>query len=35
MGQTAISGHCYGKNGEYDVIDFGCAKCHRIGILRT
>jgi hypothetical protein len=31
----AISGRCYGKNGEEDVIDFGCVKCCRIGILRT
>jgi hypothetical protein len=33
--QTEISGHCYGKNGELDVVDFGCAKCHCIGILHN
>jgi hypothetical protein len=35
MGQTVISGHCYGKNGEGYVVDFACVKCRRIGILRT
>jgi hypothetical protein len=35
MGQTAISGRCYGKNGEEYVVDFACAKCRRISILRT
>jgi hypothetical protein len=35
MGQTAISGRCYGKNGEYNVVDFGCAKSRHVGILHT
>jgi hypothetical protein len=33
MGQTEISRHCYGKNGEWNVVDFACAKGHRVGIL--
>jgi hypothetical protein len=33
MGQTEISGHCYVKNGELDVVDFACAKSRCVGIL--
>jgi hypothetical protein len=35
MGQTKISGHCYVKNGELDVVNFGCAKSRRVGILHN
>jgi hypothetical protein len=35
MGQTEISGCCYGKNGEEYVVDFACVKCHRVGILHN
>jgi hypothetical protein len=35
MGQTEISGHCYGKNGEDFVIDFACVKSRCIGILHN
>jgi hypothetical protein len=33
MGQTEITGRCNGlmcKNGEQSVIDFACAKSHRL-----
>jgi hypothetical protein len=35
MGQTENTGHCKGlmcKNGEYNVVDFECAKGHQVGI---
>jgi hypothetical protein len=35
MGQTEIPGHCYGKNGEWNVVDFACAKSRRVGILHN
>jgi hypothetical protein len=35
MGQTEISRRCYVKNGEWDVVDFACAKSHRVGILHN
>jgi hypothetical protein len=35
MGQTEISVHCYGKNGEEYVVNFACAKCCRVGILHN
>jgi hypothetical protein len=38
MGQTEISGRCYGfmhKNREDFVVDFACAKCRRVGILHN
>jgi hypothetical protein len=38
MGQTEISGRCYGlmhKNGEDYVVDFACAKSRRVGILHN
>jgi hypothetical protein len=35
MGQTEISGRCYVRNGELDVVDFACAKSRRIGILHN
>jgi hypothetical protein len=35
MGQTEISGRCYDKNGEYNVVDFACANSRRVGILHT
>jgi hypothetical protein len=38
MGQTKISGRCYGlmrKNGEDFVVDFACAKCRHVGILHN
>jgi hypothetical protein len=35
MGQTEISGRCYVKNGELDVVDSACAKSRCIGILHN
>jgi hypothetical protein len=35
MGQTEISGRCYVKNREWDVVDFACAKSRRVGILHN
>jgi hypothetical protein len=35
MGQTEISGRCYGKNGEWSVIDFACVKSCCVGILHN
>jgi hypothetical protein len=35
VGQTEISGHCYVKNGELDVVDFACAKSRCVGILHN
>jgi hypothetical protein len=35
MGQTEISGRCYGKNGEWKVVDFACVKSRRISILHN
>jgi hypothetical protein len=35
MGQTEISGCCYVKNGEWDVVDFACVKSRRVGILHN
>jgi hypothetical protein len=35
MGQTEISGRCYVKNGELDVVDFACAKSCCVGILHN
>jgi hypothetical protein len=35
MGQTEISGRCYVRNRELDVVDFGCAKSRRVGILHN
>jgi hypothetical protein len=35
MGQTEISGCCYVKNGELDVVDFACAKSPHVGILHN
>jgi hypothetical protein len=35
MGQTEISGHCYVKNGEWDVVDFACAKSCHVSILHN
>jgi hypothetical protein len=35
MGQTEISRRCYGKNGEWNIVDFACAKSRRIGILHN
>jgi hypothetical protein len=34
-GQTEISGRCYDKNGEYNVVNFACAKSRRVGILHN
>jgi hypothetical protein len=35
MGQTEISRRCYGKNGEWKVVDFACAKSCHVGILHN
>jgi hypothetical protein len=35
MGQTEISGRCYGKNEEGYAINFACAKYRRIGVVVT